>query len=149
MHTLERAGIAYTLHEYQYDPAAANIGMHAAKALGILPARLLKTLMAKTDDKIVCALVPSNREMNLKKLAAVANAKSAAMLPVPDAERISGYHVGGISPFGQRKTVPVYICKTALAYPAIFVNGGRRGLQIELAVKDLMRVLSAVGADLA
>src|SRR5258705_11151595 len=89
---LTKAGIAFTLQEYDYDPNAARIGMQAADALGVDPARLLKTLMAKADDT-VCVLVPSDAEVSLKKLAAAAGAKDAAMLPPAEAERITGYHV--------------------------------------------------------
>ena len=101
------------------------------EALGIEPARLLKTLMAKAGNEVVCVLAPSDREVNLKKLAQAAGAKSAAMLGAADAERITGYHVGGISPFGQKKRVRVFIEQSALAFPRIVVNGGRRGLQVE------------------
>jgi Cys-tRNA(Pro)/Cys-tRNA(Cys) deacylase len=146
---LERAGVPFTLHEYQYDPSAENIGLHAARSLGVLPIRLLKTLMAKADDTIVCVLMPSNRDVNFKKLAAAANAKGAAMLPPADAERLTGYHIGGISPFGQKRPSPVYLEKTVLAFPSVFVNGGQRGLQIELATKDLARVLKAVAAEMS
>jgi Cys-tRNA(Pro)/Cys-tRNA(Cys) deacylase len=148
-HVLERAGVPFTLHEYQYDPSAENIGLHAARALGILPIRLLKTLMAKADDNVVCVLMPSNRDVNFKKLAAAANAKSAAMMLPADAERMTGYHIGGISPFGQKKQVAVYLEKTVLAFPSVFVNGGQRGLQIELATKDLARLLKAVAAEMS
>jgi Cys-tRNA(Pro)/Cys-tRNA(Cys) deacylase len=146
---LERAGVPFTLHEYQYDPSAENIGLHAARSLGVLPIRLLKTLMAKADDAVVCVLMPSNRDVNFKKLAAAANAKGAAMLPPADAERLTGYHIGGISPFGQKRPSPVYLEKTVLAFPSVFVNGGQRGLQIELATKDLARVLKAVAAEMS
>lgn len=148
-HVLERAGVPFTLHEYQYDPLAENIGLHAARSLGVLPIRLLKTLMAKADEQVVCVLMPSNRDVSLKKLAEAARAKGAAMLPPSDAERLTGYHIGGISPFGQKKPVPVYLEKTVQAFPSIYVNGGRRGLQIQLATKDLVRVLNATGAELS
>ena len=148
-HVLERAGVAFTLHEYQYDPSAENIGLHAARSLGVLPIRLLKTLMAKADEQVVCVLMPSNRDVSFKKLAEATRAKGAAMLPPSDAERLTGYHIGGISPFGQKKPVAVYLEKTVLAFPSIYVNGGRRGLQIELATKDLVRVLNATGAELS
>ena len=144
---LAKAGVAFTLHEYDYDPNAERIGMQAAEALGVSPARLLKTLMAKAGD-MVCVLVPSDREVSLKRLAATAGAKQAEMLAPAQAERVTGYHVGGISPFGQRKRVPVYIEQAALAHPTVIVNGGRRGLQIELAPADLVRVLDAVAAEL-
>jgi Cys-tRNA(Pro)/Cys-tRNA(Cys) deacylase len=144
---LEKAGIAFTLHEYDYDPNAERIGMQAAEALGIEPARLLKTLMARAGD-IVCVLAPSDREVNLKKLAYAAHAKSAALLGAADAERITGYHIGGISPFGQKKRVAVFIEQSALSFERIVVNGGRRGLQVELAPADLIRVLEATATEI-
>jgi Cys-tRNA(Pro)/Cys-tRNA(Cys) deacylase len=145
---LEKAGVVFRLHEYDYDPNAERIGMHAAEALGIEPARLLKTLMAKGGTEVMCVLAPSDREVNLKMLATAARSKSCAMLPAAEAERITGYHVGGISPFGQKKRVPVFIERSALAYPLILCNGGRRGLQVELAPADLVRVLSATPAEI-
>ena len=145
---LEKAGVAFKLHEYDYDPNAARIGMQAAEALGIEPARLLKTLMAKAGNEVVCVLAPSDREVNLKKLAAAAKAKSAAMLGAAEAERITGYHVGGISPFGQKKRARVFIEQSALAFPRIVCNGGRRGLQVELEPDDLVRVLGATAAEI-
>jgi Cys-tRNA(Pro)/Cys-tRNA(Cys) deacylase len=144
---LEKAGIAFTLHEYDYDPNAERIGMQAAEALGIEPARLLKTLTARAGD-VVCVLAPSDREVNLKKLAYAAGAKSAAMLGPAEAERLTGYHVGGISPFGQKRRVRVFIEQSALAFDRIVVNGGRRGLQAELAPADLVRVLDATAAEI-
>lgn len=145
---LQKAGVAFDLHEYDYDPNAERIGMQAAEALGIEPARLLKTLMAKAGDEAVCVLAPSDREVNLKKLAAAAGAKSAAMLGAAEAERLTGYHVGGISPFGQKKRVRVFVEKAALSFPKVVCNGGRRGLQVELAPGDLVRVLGAAAAEL-
>ena len=145
---LQRAGVTFTLHEYDYDPQAARVGMQAAEALGIEPARLLKTLMAKAGGEVVCVLAPSDREVSLKRLAAAAGAKDAAMLPPAEAERITGYHVGGISPFGQKKRARVFVEETALAHATLVLNGGRRGLQIELAPADLLRVLEATSAAL-
>ncbi len=145
---LEKAGVAFQLHEYEYDPSAERIGMQAAEALGIEPQRLFKTLMAKAGDTVVCVLAPSDREVNLKKLAAAAKAKSAAMLGAAEAERITGYHVGGISPFGQKKRVPVFIEQSATAFERIVMNGGRRGLQVELAPADAVRVLGATVAEI-
>ena len=145
---LTKAGVAFTLHEYDYDPNAARIGLQAAQALGVEPARLLKTLMARAGNAVVCVLLPSDAELSLKKLAAAAGAKDAAMLPPAEAERISGYHVGGISPFGQRKRLRVFVERAALAHDTLILNGGRRGLQIELASADLVRVLDATAAEL-
>jgi Cys-tRNA(Pro)/Cys-tRNA(Cys) deacylase len=145
---LQKAGIAFTLHEYDYDPDAPRIGMQAAEALGIPPARLLKTLMAKAGSAPVCVLVPSDREVSLKKLAAAAGAKEAAMMPPAEAERFTGYHVGGISPLGQKKRAPVFVEESALAHASVLVNGGRRGLQIELAPADLIKATGAKAAAL-
>ena len=145
---LEKAGVAFKLHEYEYDPNAERIGLQAAEALGIEPARLLKTLMTRAGDAVVCVLAPSDREVNLKKLAQAAGAKSAAMLGAAEAERITGYRVGGISPFGQKKRVRVFIERAALAVPHIVVNGGRRGVQVELTPDDLVRVLDATAAEI-
>src|SRR5436190_3402752 len=140
---LTKAGVAFTLHEYDYDPNAARIGMQAAEALGVSPSRLLKTLMAKAGGQVVCVLVASDKEVSLKKLAAAAGTKDAAMLPPAEAERITGYHVGGISPLGQKKRAATFIEQSALAHATILVNGGRRGLQIEITPSDLVAVLSA------
>lgn len=145
---LEKAGIAFKLHEYDYDPNAPRIGLQAAEALGIAPERLLKTLMAKAGSAILCVLAPSDREVSLKRLAAAAGAKEAAMLPPAEAERITGYHVGGISPLGQKKRAATFIERAALSHPTILVNGGRRGLQIEIAPADLVRAIDAKAADL-
>src|SRR6185312_7878258 len=129
---LQKAGASFTVHEYDYDPNAKRIGMQAAEALGIEPARLLKTLMARAGDEVICVLAPSDHEANLKKLASAAGAKSATMLGAADAERITGYHVGGISPFGQKKRARVFVEQAALSHATLILNGGRRGLQIEL-----------------
>lgn len=145
---LQKAGVAFTLHEYDYDPNAERIGLQAADALGIDPARLLKTLMARAGGEIVCVLVASDREISLKRLAAAAGAKDAQMLAPADAERVTGYHVGGISAFGQKRRARVFIAQEALAHPAVLVNGGRRGLQIEIATGDLVRLLGAIPAPL-
>src|SRR5215470_7463546 len=145
---LDKARVAFTLHEYDYDPEAASIGLQAAQALGIAPARLLKTLMAKAGGTIVCVLAPSDREVSLKKLATAAGAKDAAMLPAAEAERVTGYHVGGISPFGQKRRVRVFIDRSALEFETVLCNGGRRGLQVELAPADLVRLLEAKAAEI-
>ena len=146
---LEKAGLAFKLHEYDYDPNAERIGMQAADALGVSPSRLLKTLMAKAGGAVICVLIASDREVSLKKLAAAAGAKGAALLPPAEAERITGYHVGGISPLGQKKRVNVFIDAAALTHPTIIFNGGRRGLQIEIAPAELVKLLGATSADLS
>jgi Cys-tRNA(Pro)/Cys-tRNA(Cys) deacylase len=145
---LERAGFAFKLHEYAYDPKAERTGLQAAAALGVSPGRLFKTLMVRIGADFACALVPSDQQLNLKRLAAAAGAKHAELLPVALAERVSGYHVGGISPFAQRRRIACYLDTSALTHASVLVNAGRRGLQIELAPGDLLRLLAAVTSEL-
>ncbi|SCB57848.1 Cys-tRNA(Pro)/Cys-tRNA(Cys) deacylase [Rhizobium aethiopicum] len=145
---LSQAGVAFTIHTYDYDPGAERVGLQAAEALGEAPQRVLKTLMAEVDGKAVCVVVPSDREVSMKKLAGAFRGKSANMMKPADAERLTGYHVGGISPFGQRKAVPTAIEETALAEPLVYINGGQRGLQVRLDPKDALKVLKAMGAPL-
>ncbi|MBX5152011.1 Cys-tRNA(Pro) deacylase [Rhizobium lentis] len=145
---LSQAGVAFTIHSYDYDPGAERVGLQAAEALGEAPQRVLKTLMAEVDGKPVRVVVPSDREVSMKKLASAFRGKSANMMKPADAERLTGYHVGGISPFGQRKTVPMAIEEIALAEPLVYINGGQRGLQVRLDPKDALKVVKAVGAPL-
>jgi Cys-tRNA(Pro)/Cys-tRNA(Cys) deacylase len=145
---LQQAGISFTVHTYDYDPDAERIGLQAAEALGADPASVLKTLMVTVDGKPACVVVPSDREVNLKKLAAALGGKAAQMMKPIDAERITGYHVGGISPFGQKKKVPTLIEQSALAQESVFINGGQRGLQVRLAPRDAASALDAKAAAL-
>ncbi|KMO41021.1 prolyl-tRNA synthetase [Methylobacterium variabile] len=140
---LSRAAITHSVHAYDYDPEATRIGLQAAEAMGVPPGEVFKTLMATVDGKPVCVLVPSDREVSLKRLAAAFAGKSAAMMRPAEAERLTGYHVGGISPLGQKRAVPTLVDSAALALPEIFVNGGQRGLQLRLKPADLVRVLQA------
>src|ERR1700676_5788553 len=136
---LTRLGIKFALHTYDYDSSADRIGRQAAQALGIEPQRMLKTLMAEVDGRPVCVVVPSNREVSMKKLAAAFRGKAANMMRPADAERLTGYHVGGISPFAQKKKVPVAIDQAALAQTSVYLNGGQRGLQVEIDPNDPAR----------
>ena len=141
---LRKLGIAFRLHTYVYDSTAERIGLQAAEALDVEPGRVLKTLMTEVDGNPVCVVVPSDCEVSMKKLAAAMDAKTAKMMQPSDAERITGYHVGGISPFGQKKTVPVAIDSEALTHTTVFVNGGQRGLQIEIDPNDAALAAGAV-----
>ena len=145
---LEDAGVTFSVHSYDYDPDAQSIGLQAAEALGQEPAWVLKTLMALVDGKPVCVIVPSDREVSMKKLAAAFGGKSAEMMKPADAERITGYKVGGISPFGQRRKSPAAIEIASLVHEQVFMNGGQRGVQVCLAPADAQRVLSAIAAPL-
>ncbi|CAN7566731.1 Cys-tRNA(Pro) deacylase [Pararhizobium sp. LjRoot235] len=145
---LTKAGTGFTVHTYDYDPSADRIGMAAAEALNEEPRRVLKTLMAEVDGKPVCVVVPSDREVSMKKLAAAFRGKSATMMKPAEAERLTGYHVGGISPFGQKKQVPTAIEAEAFGEALVYINGGQRGLQVRLAPEDARKALNAVAAPL-
>jgi Cys-tRNA(Pro)/Cys-tRNA(Cys) deacylase len=143
---LDKAGVAYQLHSYDYDPDADSIGLAAARALGVAPQIMLKTLIVLLDGKPACVVLPSDREVSMKKLAAALGGKRAEMCRPADAERVTGYHVGGVSPFGQKKRLPTVVDSAALEPSAVFVNGGQRGLQIQLAPADMVRALGATTA---
>jgi Cys-tRNA(Pro)/Cys-tRNA(Cys) deacylase len=144
---LDRAGVAYTLATYDYDPNADRIGLQAAEALGAPPSEVLKTLIVKADGRPACVVLASDREVSMKKLAAALGAKACEMAPRADAERITGYRVGGVSPFGQKKRLPTVIDAAAMALGQAYVNGGQRGLQVRLAPGDLVRALGATVAE--
>lgn len=143
---LARSGVAFSVHQYRYDPGAERIGMAAAEALGEEPRRVLKTLMAEVDGKPVVVIVPSDREVAMKKLAAAVGGKHAAMLKPADAERLTGYHTGGISPFGQKKRLPAVLEEAALTEDYVYLNGGQRGLQVKMSPRDVVQVLQAIVA---
>jgi len=145
---LDRAGVAYRVATYDYDPSADRIGLAAAQALGAEPGRVLKTLMAQVDGRPVCVVLPSDREVAMKKLAAAFGGKSAEMMKPADAERVTGYRVGGVSPFGQKRAVPTALAREALDHPQVFINGGQRGLQVELSPAEVVRALGARIADI-
>jgi Cys-tRNA(Pro)/Cys-tRNA(Cys) deacylase len=144
---LAKAGVSFTVHAYDYDPTADRVGIQAAQALGEPAARVLKTLMAEVDGRPVCVIVPSDCEVSMKKLAAAFRGKSANMMKPADAERLTGYVVGGISPFGQKRQVPTAIEEAALVHDAVYMNGGQRGLQVRLAPRDALTALEAISAS--
>ena len=143
---LDRAGLTYTLHSYAHDPQNSRFGDEAAAALGVDPDRVFKTLVADTGGELVVAVVPVGRQLDLKALAAAAGAKRAALADPTVAVRSTGYVVGGISPLGQRTRLRTFLDASAEQCPTIFVSAGKRGLQVELAPTDLVRL---TGADLA
>ncbi len=145
---LARAGSTFTLHSYDYDPDAARVGLQAADALGEDPGRVLKTLMVLVDDRPVCVVLPSDRELSMKAVARTFGGKAARMMPPADAERMTGYKVGGISPFGQKRNVPTAVEASITGFDLVYVNGGQRGLQVRLAPSDLTAGLGATIADL-
>ena len=143
---LERARIAFTVHEYAHDPRHESYGHQASEALGVPPERVFKTLIAEVDGALVAGVVPASGQLDLKALAAATGGKRAAMAQVEAAERATGYVAGGISPVGQRRRLAVVVDASALGFDTMFCSGGRRGLEIELAPADLIR---AAGATVA
>jgi Cys-tRNA(Pro)/Cys-tRNA(Cys) deacylase len=141
---LRQRGVAFRLHTYEFHGLDAGIALEAAVLTGVGPARVLKTLMAVVDDRtLVVALVPADRDLNLKALAGAMGGKRAEMADLRQAERASGYVKGGISPFGQRRQAPAVVDRSVLDHASVLVNGGRRGLEIELAPADLIAALDA------
>jgi Cys-tRNA(Pro)/Cys-tRNA(Cys) deacylase len=146
---LTAAGIPFTEHAYTHDPANTNYGLEAATALGLDPDRVFKTLLAEIDGELIVAIVPVTGKVDLKRLAAAAGGKRAAMADPAVAERRTGYVVGGISPIGQKTRHRTVLDETAELWDTVYVSGGRRGFDIELAPADLIRATGAVIADIA
>lgn len=146
---LSAAGIVFTEHAYAHDPANTNFGLEAAEVLGIDPGRVFKTLLADVDGALAVAIVPVGGKLDLKALAAALGGKKAEMADPRLAERRTGYVVGGISPIGQKLAHPTVLDETAELYDTVFVSGGRRGFDVELAPADLVRVTNALVADIA
>lgn len=147
---LEKAGLAFTLHAYPHDPGSGlSYGAEAAVALGTAPERVFKTLVAEVDGALTVAVVPVAGSLDLKALAAAAGGKRATLAAPADAERSTGYVLGGISPLGQRKPLPTLLDSSALPHPTIFVSAGRRGLELELPPQTLITLTSALTAQIA
>jgi Cys-tRNA(Pro)/Cys-tRNA(Cys) deacylase len=143
-----KAKVEHRIHEYHHDPAAASYGVEAAEQLGVDPAGVFKTLVAEVDGRLVVAVVPVAARLDLKALAAAAGSRRAVMAEPADAERATGYVVGGISPLGHRKRLPVFLDESMRDRPAVLVSAGRRGLELELAPADLARLAGATFATL-
>jgi Cys-tRNA(Pro)/Cys-tRNA(Cys) deacylase len=143
---LAAAGVPFVLHAYVHDASVASYGMEAAEALGIPPEMVFKTLMVEVEGRLAVGVVPVSGNLDLKAFAAALGAKKAAMADPAAAERRTGYVLGGISPLGQRQASPTVIDGSALGLRTMLVSGGRRGLDIELAPAELIRLTSAVTA---
>ena len=151
---LQRAGVAFRVHEFEHDPAERSYGLAAARALGVEPDRVFKTLLAEVTvaggaTSHAVGIVPVTAQLSMKEIAAAVGAKRAEMCRPDVAERLTGYVVGGISPFGQKKRLRTVIDKPFELSDTIFVSGGRRGLDLELAPDALVAVLDAVVAPIA
>jgi Cys-tRNA(Pro)/Cys-tRNA(Cys) deacylase len=146
---LNRCGVSYRLHNYLPDQRTDSYGAEAAAALGLSPQRVFKTLITELDGRLMVAVVPVSAQLDLRALAAVLGAKKAKMAAAPDAERASGYVIGGIAPLGHRKQLPVVIDISVRQFDTVFCSAGRRGLQLELAPDELVRATKATVAPIA
>jgi len=150
---LTRAGVSFTHHTYRHDPAASSYGMEAAEVLGLDPEQVLKTLLVTVDPAtgsgraaLVVGIVPVSAQLDLKAVAAAVRGKKAVMAAPTDAERATGYVVGGISPVGQKKMHPTVLDESALGFEKVYVSGGRRGLDLGVSPGDLIKVTNATVA---
>ncbi|MPZ98939.1 MAG: Cys-tRNA(Pro) deacylase [Dehalococcoidia bacterium] len=142
-----RAGIPFEVVQYEHDPAAAAYGAEAASMLGVPAERVFKTLVAKLDTgRLAVAIVPVAERLDLKALAATLGARKAEMAGPAEAQRATGYVVGGISPLGQKRRLPTALDDSASRYATVYVSGGRRGLEIVLAPADLAGLTEATVA---
>ncbi|MEU7177848.1 Cys-tRNA(Pro) deacylase [Streptomyces celluloflavus] len=146
---LTASGVAFTVHAYEHDPAAASYGEEAAEALGVAPEQVFKTLLAEVDGTLTVAVVPVSGSLDLKALAAAVGGKRAAMADPAAAERSTGYVLGGISPLGQRKRLRTVVDASAEGRPTVCVSAGRRGLEVELSPADLVALTGARLAPIA
>jgi Cys-tRNA(Pro)/Cys-tRNA(Cys) deacylase len=140
----ERAGIPFTVHEYEHDPRAESFGLEAVEKLGLDPERVFKTLVVDVDGVLTVAVVPVESQLDLRSLG-----KRARMADPRAAERATGYVTGGISPLGQRRPLPTIVDESALAFDTIHVSGGRRGLELELRPADLLALTGGRTAAVA
>ncbi|RSM71928.1 Cys-tRNA(Pro) deacylase [Amycolatopsis sp. WAC 01375] len=146
---LAKQKVAHMLHAYDHDPRAESYGLEAVEALGLDPARVFKTLVAEVDGKLTVGVVPVTGQLDLKALAAAAGGKKAKMADPAAAQRATGYVLGGISPLGHRSRLPVVIDASAEKFETVHCSAGRRGLEVELAPGDLVRLTGAVVAPIA
>ena len=151
----KRSGIAYTVHEYAHDGRASlreggrGYALEAVEALGIDPARVFKTIVVSVDGRLGLAVVPADAEVDLKLAADALGGRRAAIAPPAEAEKATGYVLGGISPLGTRRPLPLVLDASAGAQPTIHVSAGRRGLEIELAPADLVGLTNGTMAPVA
>ncbi|QSP95643.1 Cys-tRNA(Pro) deacylase [Marinobacter salinisoli] len=144
INALKKAGVPFSVHEYDHAPDAPSYGLEAAEKMGTEPGRVFKTLVAAVDGQsLVVGIVPVNSQLSMKRLARAAKGKKAAMADPEAVQRSTGYVLGGVSPLGQKRRLATFIDDSAQRFGTVFVSAGRRGLEIELAPADLARLLNA------
>jgi Cys-tRNA(Pro)/Cys-tRNA(Cys) deacylase len=141
---LTKVGVEFTVHTYEHDPSAASYGKEAADAMGVEPERVFKTLVADVDGTLTVAVVPVAGTLDLKALAGAVGGKKAVMADPAAVTRTTGYVLGGVSPLGQRKQLPTVVDASATDFATMFVSAGKRGMEVELAPADLVRLTDAV-----
>jgi len=146
--TLDALSIPYQRRIYDYDPSAGKLGIAAAKALGLSPDHVLKTLMVQIDGRPACVVLPADRELDFTRVATAFGGRKAKMLSRPEAEQRTGYKIGGVSPFGLRSIVPTAFDQSAMDGPPVVINGGDRGLLLELGPQDALIATNGLVADL-
>jgi Cys-tRNA(Pro)/Cys-tRNA(Cys) deacylase len=145
---LEAAGVAFSVHEYEHDPGVRAFGLEAADVLGLDPDQVFKTLVVTADGDPAVAIVPVSCQLAPKAVGAALGRKRVELCDPAAAQRVTGYVLGGISPFGQRRLLPTVIDETCELYDTIYVSGGRRGLDLGVAPADLVGVLAAILFDI-
>ena len=150
VNVLKKAKVNHHIYNYDHVPGTTAYGEEAADKLGVSYDRLFKTLVISTDEmRIMVTILPVSKQLDLKRLAKAVRAKKAKMADKKDVERITGYQLGGISPLGQKKRLPTVINRSALDFETIYVSAGRRGLQLELAPRDLAFLTGADFLEIA
>ncbi len=148
VHFLRRHGVAFDEHPYRYEERGGT--RVSARELGIDEHIVVKTLVMQDDEREpLIVLMHGDREVSTKQLARQMGKRSVEPCPTAVAERHTGYMVGGTSPFGTRKPLPVFIERTILELERVYVNGGRRGFLVSLAPSEIVRVLGAMPVDVA
>lgn len=146
---LKKKKINYQIHSYEHEPRAASYGLEAAEKLALDPARVFKTLLVQTEAKeLLVAILPVKNSLNLKQLASAAKVKKLEMADPQQAQRTTGYLLGGISPLGQKKALRTFVDQSAADFATIFVSAGRRGLEIELQAGDLLQLTAGVSVEI-